>query len=553
MEFSTQFTDKMEAKKDLMENCMKMHKPFMIYKSSKSRLMARCKAPSCNFKRYYYQTKTGAFHLKTHTSHTCMFLKGISKTEWTASALRRTASNVANLKPADGIQIIRAEHGHQIEYFSAWRGLKQLKNEKVGDERMSYGLIRPFLLWHQQFNSNTHINVSVANECFQSCFLCPGICSNAFEYCLPILSLDACHSVASDCVFLLASSLSGADKMVPIAIGIAPAENEKYWREFILNLKQALKLDIPRDIVVFSDREKGLLNAVEELLPECSHAFCVFHIEKNVKVKFKTDSSKVLWKLSKCFSKELFAEILLSIRDASVELYQYLEKIPPEKWARSHFPKARYGHVTSNLAESANSWLQSVRSKIIFYALIEYVQLVSEHFVSKRSDIVKCSWVVPPKILRTIQDNLEAGRFLRVVKCTGNSKYQVQDKLNCSTLRIVDLDKKYCTCVKASEYGFPCVHVCAICISYNLDPVDYCVALRKIDTIANIYAGNIEMCDVSLLENDFLKPPTVLKRRGRPRIKRIRPNAEKNPGSIVCSNCGEKSGHNKRTCTAKTK
>jgi hypothetical protein len=43
---------------------------------------------------------------------------------------------------------------------------------------------------------------------------------------------------------------------------------------------------ISRALVIFTDREKGLAKAIKNHFPDCSHFFCVFHIKKNIIVKF---------------------------------------------------------------------------------------------------------------------------------------------------------------------------------------------------------------------------------------------------------------------------
>ena len=49
-------------------------------------------------------------------------------------------------------------------------------------------------------------------------------------------------------------------------------------------------------VVVLSDMEKGIDNAVASLLPQASHGLCLFHIEKNFVKRFHTDFNGILWK-----------------------------------------------------------------------------------------------------------------------------------------------------------------------------------------------------------------------------------------------------------------
>ena len=48
---------------------------------------------------------------------------------------------------------------------------------------------------------------------------------------------------------------------------------------------------------------------------------------------------------------------------------EYLRSIPAELWAVAHFPRTRYGHLTSNIAESVNKILCEDRSLSIIELL----------------------------------------------------------------------------------------------------------------------------------------------------------------------------------------
>ena len=52
-----------------------------------------------------------------------------------------------------------------------------------------------------------------------------------------------------------------------------------------------------------------------------------------------------------------------SMRVINVRCVDWLyDNAHPRHWATVYFPGRRYGHFTSNIAESLNSWLLQVRS-----------------------------------------------------------------------------------------------------------------------------------------------------------------------------------------------
>ena len=48
--------------------------------------------------------------------------------------------------------------------------------------------------------------------------------------------------------------------------------------------------------VIVIDRDLALMNAVKTVFPECTNLLCKFHIEKNVKAKYKS----LIGKKKKC-------------------------------------------------------------------------------------------------------------------------------------------------------------------------------------------------------------------------------------------------------------
>lgn len=54
-------------------------------------------------------------------------------------------------------------------------------------------------------------------------------------------------------------------------------------------------------------------------------------------------------------------------------------------WASVDFPSPRFGHVTSNIAESMNSWIKDIRFMNHFDIIIEIPRLMNKLFLKRRS------------------------------------------------------------------------------------------------------------------------------------------------------------------------
>ena len=84
-------------------------------------------------------------------------------------------------------------------------------------------------------------------------------------------------------------------------------------------------------------------------------------LEKNFVKKFKSNMNGVLWKAAECTTQVEFRECIDVLQAANPAATNFIRLIEPKKWARSHFPGRRFGHLTSNIAESSNSWLEEAR------------------------------------------------------------------------------------------------------------------------------------------------------------------------------------------------
>ena len=189
------------------------------------------------------------------------------------------------------------------------------------------------------------------------------MCIEAFSHSPKVVGLDACHIKAKyGGVILVMTILDGNGSVFPGAIGVAESENQETWRWFVELVKKGLEIeDGGVGMVVLSDRERGREKSVNELLPFASHSFCVYHTHKNVKTVFSTSLEGLLFKAAKTQSPKVFQETIEEMKVLNEDAGKYVEKIEKEKWARAFFPGRRFGHVTSNISESMNWWLDDAR------------------------------------------------------------------------------------------------------------------------------------------------------------------------------------------------
>ena len=201
------------------------------------------------------------------------------------------------------------------------------------------------------------------------------------------MSLDACHIKARyGGVVLVLTVLDGNGNIFPAAIAIAESENEETWSLFLFTIRVVLHVDNGGEgLVVLSDREKGIYNALKKSFPPAQHSFCVFHIQKNVKTAYKTALNGLLFKAAKAHTRDGFHAAIAEMKQIHQDAGEYVEKIRPEKWARSFFPLRRFGHVTSNIAESMNHWLDDARYLDPVGLFCAYIRKLNQLFEKRRT------------------------------------------------------------------------------------------------------------------------------------------------------------------------
>ena len=154
---------------------------------------------------------------------------------------------------------------------------------------------------------------------------------------------------------------------------------------------------------------------------------------------------------------------------------------------------------------------------------------------------------LPANVSEMYQRSLDESRTLRVLTNT-NTLFEVERRHNKNEFRVVNLETGDCSCGFMREFGVPCHRLCAAAINNNIDPRSFIIPDLRLDTLQAAYAGMTLPIDLTVLQDDGLKPPLETKRRGRPKKKRIVSSAEKDVRrTVTCGHCGAR-GHNSRTC-----
>ncbi|KAG7359717.1 MULE transposase domain containing protein [Nitzschia inconspicua] len=111
------------------------------------------------------------------------------------------------------------------------------------------------------------------------------------------------------------------------------AEGWKWFLELLVQAVPLLKMQHPDNHCKFcyftfiSDRQKGLIQALQQVFPDNHHCFCCVHITRNVEKDVGKQVAKHVYALSATISKRESDELMAKINAISVRRKKYLEGI----------------------------------------------------------------------------------------------------------------------------------------------------------------------------------------------------------------------------------
>ena len=98
----------------------------------------------------------------------------------------------------------------------------------------------------------------------------------------PIIFIDGCHMKTRFKGVLLSDvGIDPNDCIFPIAMGWVEVECTGAWEWFLTTLRDDLNITNTAHFTIMSDKQKGLINAVEKVWPYAEHRFCVRHMYQN--------------------------------------------------------------------------------------------------------------------------------------------------------------------------------------------------------------------------------------------------------------------------------
>ncbi|CAL9007263.1 unnamed protein product [Prunus brigantina] len=179
------------------------------------------------------------------------------------------------------------------------------------------------------------------------------------------------------------------------------------WIWFLQLLIEDLQIENGKAWVFMSDKQKGLIPAIETLLPTAEHRMCVRHLYSNFRTEHGGLALKnILWAAARATTIPWYEAEMDKMKEQDEEAWKLLKKRPAKNWSRSHFEShSKCDLLLNNLCESFNSCILDSRDKSILTCLERIRVYIMLRMANRR--IAGTVWRHPvgPRIVKIIEKN----------------------------------------------------------------------------------------------------------------------------------------------------
>ena len=179
--------------------------------------------------------------------------------------------------------------------------------------------------------------------------------------------------------------------------------------------------------MIISDQQKGLIKAVNEIIPNAEHRMCARHIYANWRKKHKEKVyQKMFWACAKSSDSVQFNYNRAKLAQKTASGATDMMKTAPQHWCRANFRLGSYcDSVENNLCESFNNAIMRAR----FYPVISSSEIIRRKVMGRIAENKEKSqgWVgtICPNIFKKLKLNVKRSNICSVLY-NGDEGFEVQ-------------------------------------------------------------------------------------------------------------------------------
>ncbi|XP_072962790.1 uncharacterized protein [Typha angustifolia] len=566
-----EFSDVETCRRTLKDIAIALHFELRIVKSDRSRFIAKCSKEGCPWRIHVAKCPgVPTFSVRTlHGEHTCEGVRNHHHQQatvgWVARSVEDRLRDNPQYKPKEILQDIREQHGIAVSYMQAWRGKERSMAAVHGTLEEGYRLLPAYCEQIRKTNpgSVALVYASGPENCFCRLFISYRASIYGFLHaCRPLLELDRAHLKGKYLGTLLCASAVDADgTLFPLAFGIVDCESDDNWMWFLSELRKLLGVNTDKMpvLTILSERQKGIVEAVETHFPSAFHGFCMRYVSESFRDEFKNSKLvNLFWSAVYALTAAEFEAKVAEMMEVQ-DVMPWFQLFPPNLWAVAYFEGVRYGHFSLGITEVLYNWALDAH-ELPIVQMMEHIRHQLTYWFNERYN-TSLSWtsVLVPSAEKLISEAIADSHCYQVLRAN-KVEFEI---VSSERTNIVDIQAQCCSCRRWQIYGIPCAHAAAALLSCGEDAHLYaqeCFNVRKYReayslTIYSIPDRNLWKESAVGTEGGggkadiIIRPPTTRRPPGRPKKKVLRMESLKRPKRVVqCGRC-HLLGHSQKKCT----
>ncbi|CAL9757996.1 unnamed protein product [Musa acuminata subsp. burmannicoides] len=566
-----EFPDVETCRRTLKDIAIALHFELRIVKSDRSRFIAKCSKEGCPWRVHVAKCPgVPTFSIRTlHGEHTCEGVRNLHHQQatvgWVARSVEARVRDNPQYKPKEILQDIREQHGVAVSYMQAWRGKERSLAALHGTLEDGYRLLPAYCEQIRKSNPGSIALVYATGQenCFHRLFISYRASIYGFLYaCRPLLELDRAHLKGKYLGTLLCASAVDADDMLfPLAFAIVDIESDDNWMWFVTELRKLFGVNTDKMpmLTILSDRNQGIVQAVEYNFPNASHGFCLRHVSESFRDEFKNSKLvNLFWNAVYALTTAEFESIVNEMMEVQ-DVRPWFQRFPPSLWAVAYFEGVRYGHFTLGITEVLYNWALDGHELPVVQMMEHIRNQLTSWFNDRRLIGLSMTSVLVPSAEKHISEANADSLCYQVLRAN-KVEFEI---VSTERTNIVDIQSRSCSCRRWQIYGIPCAHAAAALLSCGEDVRLYaqeCFSVQKYrevysQTIYPIPDRNLWKVSTEGMESGngksdiIIRPPKTRRPPGRPKKKVLRMESLKRPKRVVqCGRC-HLLGHSQKKCT----
>ncbi|XP_020410864.1 uncharacterized protein LOC18790822 [Prunus persica] len=264
------------------------------------------------------------FHEKTlqikkyEGEHTCgiVWENPTVKSSWLRAKYMETLKSNPSWPVSSFMETVEKDYKTGVSRQQVYRAKERALRQIEGIYTEQYSRIWDYCEELRKTNPGTttkvqcDFNEQLGHPVFQRLYVCLGACKAGFiAGCRPIIGLDGCFlKGVYRGQFLAAVGIDANNKTWVIAYAVVESECKESWVWFLELLVKDVEIVNQFGYTFISDKQKGLLLAFEQVVPNSEHKFCARHLFTNFILQFKGKAlSDKFWGAAKATTVPQFA------------------------------------------------------------------------------------------------------------------------------------------------------------------------------------------------------------------------------------------------------